>query len=705
MLNRNQIIFFLMLFLLSSYHLFSEDNNWRGWRGLERQGRCLSTEIPTYWSKDKNIKWVLNPPGDGYSSPIIFDNDVFITAAYESVKGYRMKISADIIILTLTLFAIVLGTRFIVANSAVGLGGISSIYYILRIIIFGTMLLWLVLFVLFAESGLDYSRCDARGWLGSGIQIGLYSLLATFGLPSRSILRLTMGIFLNVFAVFLFVAIPYQNHIFRYGLWSRNTLITYTITGTIILLGVYSVSRFIFNIKAKRFKRSIHDMANTYSSSDRQLSRLSLAIFAIIFLFTSSVIFSVKVVRSSRDLSHIIGNPKIEPILGWNSLFLLAIVATLVLLIFTSKMVVNKGNLVGSLTPVFRLMLIGSALLTFLDTNYLSTSTEFLRAIISINKLNGKINWVCEGLAGPQEQTSFNSPATPTPATDGKWIIAYFGSAGLMCSDSKGRLVWENRDLKYESFYGVGVSPILYDKYIVIVSDSPEAPYITALDCATGQRIWKKERRSSKQYENSNWSPSGCSRTPIVKKIKGRITVLVWGWEDIKGYELSSGTELWRFQIRRKRGDMVASLVSDEKQLYLSSLEEITALDLEKLGSDENPVAWRLELDGPNIPTPVLYNDLLFVVNEDGYIYCINTMAGKVLWENQLKGSEYLPSPVAAGNNIYFCDNEGLTTVVAAETKYRKIADNDLSEKIFASFAPSARELIIRTDEHLYCVH
>ncbi len=125
-------------------------------------------------------------------------------------------------------------------------------------------------------------------------------------------------------------------------------------------------------------------------------------------------------------------------------------------------------------------------------------------------------------------------------------------------------------------------------------------------------------------------------------------------------------------------------------------------LSLVNLAKDKEPILWISEkIYCSNIASPVLCNDLLFTVSDGGDITCLDANTGKIVWENQIEG-EYFASPVAIGNFIYFCNSNGLTTVIAAAREYKKISESDLSEETFASFAPVNKQLFIRTEKHLY---
>jgi outer membrane protein assembly factor BamB len=283
--------------------------------------------------------------------------------------------------------------------------------------------------------------------------------------------------------------------------------------------------------------------------------------------------------------------------------------------------------------------------------------------------------------------------------TDGERIYAYFGTAGLMCCDLKGSLLWVRKDLPYESVYGVGTSPIVCEGIVVVASDMPkEWGYLWGLDCKTGKLLW------TKRWPGNPRRLSGNSRTPIVKSINGRKAVLVWRDGSLTGYELQSGEQVWSyFHSPGRSSDSVASLASDHERLYLSETAGTVALALDKLSSGQAPVLWEHKGAGANVSSPVLARGMLFVVTDGGIASCLEAVTGEVLWHRRLKG-QYHASLVASSEFVYFLNSKGLTTVIACDRTFRKVAENDLGEDSFASIAPLEKQLLIRAVDHLYCI-
>jgi len=275
---------------------------------------------------------------------------------------------------------------------------------------------------------------------------------------------------------------------------------------------------------------------------------------------------------------------------------------------------------------------------------------------------------------------------------------------GCLCTNLDGDVLWTNTDVPFDEVHGVAVSPMPADGLLVIASGQPKAPYVTALDQETGERVWTTRLQPWPGIE-------GQHRTPTIVVLDGKPVVLYWGWEGAEKQDF-----LWAFDARtgaerRRRpvptdGEAVASVLADGDTLYLPGQKAFRALSLAKLAAGEDPVLWTADLKGkgPYASSPVLANGLLFMVANHRHAWCLDAATGEVQWQERLKGRGAFPSPVAAGGRIYFCDKAGLTTVLAAAREFRVLAENDLGEPIWASPAAADGRLTIRTTRHLWCI-
>jgi outer membrane protein assembly factor BamB len=304
--------------------------------------------------------------------------------------------------------------------------------------------------------------------------------------------------------------------------------------------------------------------------------------------------------------------------------------------------------------------------------------------------------WTLAGLEGPQPAVDGrNTAATPTPATDGRRVCAYFGTPGLMCADTNGRLVWARRDISYQGYYGVGFSPILVDGLLVVASETPDGQAdVQALDVATGATRWHQRFATTP-------TATGNNRTPIVRDVAGRKIVILWGLNYVKGLALDTGEPAWTHPTT-SGGDLVSSAVSDGERLFLSDLMGTTALDHSQLAAGRQHIQWTSPARA-NCASPVVVNGILFTITDGGIASALAADTGVLLWRKRLPG-QYYASLVASPAAVYFTNSEGLTSVVAAAPAFRLISTNDLGEETVASMASAAGELYIRSFTSVYAV-
>ena len=113
-------------------------------------------------------------------------------------------------------------------------------------------------------------------------------------------------------------------------------------------------------------------------------------------------------------------------------------------------------------------------------------------------------------------------------------------------------------------------------------------------------------------------------------------------------------------------------------------------------------VAWTIRKGAPNTPSPLVAGDELYFVSDSGIATCADARSGKVHWTERFAGGKFSASPVFADGRAYFQNEEGVAFVVKAAPKFELLAQNDLGERSLASYAVSDGALFIRTDKHLW---
>lgn len=177
-----------------------------------------------------------------------------------------------------------------------------------------------------------------------------------------------------------------------------------------------------------------------------------------------------------------------------------------------------------------------SSLCVWGDRIFLTGLSENKLETICLDRSTGKILWTQSITPEKLERIHpINSPATPTPATDGERVFVYFGSYGLLCYDFEGREKWTRPLPPPQSMYGTAASPIMAGDYLIFCNDQKTGSYLEALDPESGKTVWKTPREKFP----AAWS------TPMLWKNNGVDELVIYGIWWMTGYDLKTGAERW----------------------------------------------------------------------------------------------------------------------------------------------------------------
>ncbi|MBT4485123.1 MAG: PQQ-like beta-propeller repeat protein, partial [Candidatus Latescibacteria bacterium] len=324
--------------------------------------------------------------------------------------------------------------------------------------------------------------------------------------------------------------------------------------------------------------------------------------------------------------------------------------------------------------------------------------------VLAVDRTNGKVKW--ERMAreeipheGQREETTW---ATSSPITDGKHVYAYFGSRGLYCYTIGGDLVWEKDfgDMSIARQFGEGSTPTLYKNRLIVNWDHEGQSFIVALDAATGEEVWKKDRD-----EPTNWM------TPLVVEDSGRTHVITTALNHVRSYDLATGVLLWEDEGLTELA--IPSPVAADGVVYVTSGFRGSALRAIRLSLAKGnitgtpAVLWSYNQDTPYVPSALLHRGALYFhkVNQ-GMLTCIDVKTGKPHYSIQrLEGiNTVYASPVGVADRIYLTGREGTTLVIKHGPKFGIIATNTLDDKIDASPVIVGDELFLRGHQYLYCI-
>jgi outer membrane protein assembly factor BamB len=323
--------------------------------------------------------------------------------------------------------------------------------------------------------------------------------------------------------------------------------------------------------------------------------------------------------------------------------------------------------------------------------------------LMCLDRQTGKVLWqqvACEQLPheGHHPDGSF---AAASPVTDGKHVLAYFGSRGLYCYDMAGKLQWSHDfgDQRMQNGFGEGTSPTLHGDTVIINWDHEGESFIIALDKNTGDTIWKNSRD-----ERTSWS------TPLVVEHDGKLQVVTTATRKIRSYDLATGKLIW--ECSGLTPNTIPSPVSADGMLYATSGFRGNALLAIRLGrsgdlTGTDAIVWSHGRSTPYVPSPLLYGDRLYLyAGNNAVLSCFDVKSGRALIEaTRLQGLQGVyASPVGAGGKIYLVGRDGGALVLKESDKLEVLATNRLPDRFDASPAVAGAELFLRGREYLYCL-
>lgn len=325
-------------------------------------------------------------------------------------------------------------------------------------------------------------------------------------------------------------------------------------------------------------------------------------------------------------------------------------------------------------------------------------------SLYAIDRKSGKIIW--QKIANektPHEGTHQTGTwASNSAITDGEHVYAYFGSNGLFCYDLNGNNKWEKDlgDMRTRNGFGEGSSPVIYKNKLIINWDHEDQSFITALDKKTGKEIWKVNRN-----EVTSWS------TPIVVEHNGKAQVIINATGMTRSYNAENGQVIW--ECDGMTVNTIPSPVASKGMAYVTSgfrgnmLQAIRLDDANGDITNTKAVAWQYERDTPYVPSPLLYDDILYILkSNNGIISSLNANTGDVHYSQQrlaaIQGA--YASPVGAGGKVYLAGRNGAIVVIKHGPEFEILAENTLDDGFDASPAIVDNEIFLRGYKNLYCI-
>jgi outer membrane protein assembly factor BamB len=393
------------------------------------------------------------------------------------------------------------------------------------------------------------------------------------------------------------------------------------------------------------------------------------------------------------------------------------------------------------------------------DRVFLTASEGDKLSTLALDRKTGKLLWRRDVVrARHMPIYKANDAASPSPVSDGKNVFAFFGELGLISYGPDGKERWRVPLGPFNSFYGMGGSPVLAGNTLVMVCDQRAGSFVVAVDARNGKVLWQKSRTNYEAYS-----------TPAIYKPKdGPAQVIILGSYTVDAYSLDKGERLWWVSkigaypkgVPVLGTDMVYVTADGGEEPFLPPFDEILKgdsnkdqriqreevksnadaydhfgwLDSNNDGSIERAefdfvrnsttsghgvtavrlsgsgdltssnVVWRVKKSYPSIPSPLIYRGVMYLMKEGGIVTSLDPASGQVLKQGRTPDAleEYYASPVAADGKIFLVSASGKVTVLKADAQWEILAMNDLDEEVWATPAIAGGNLYIRTRNALY---
>lgn len=328
----------------------------------------------------------------------------------------------------------------------------------------------------------------------------------------------------------------------------------------------------------------------------------------------------------------------------------------------------------------------------FLHPDSVGVNRRHTLHVLCYDAGSGKLLWdqvAYEGKAYDNRHRR-NTYASPTVATDGNIVVAYFESMGLYAYSLQGKLLWKTSIGGVSSLgLGPGSSPILAGDLVVLQADQDgdDNSFLVAFMKKNGEQVWKTKRKVQ-----SSWA------TPILAN--GQL--IASASEAVIAYDPATGKELW--QVPGVEAVVVHTPLADGNMLVVSSGYPTKRTLGIKLDGGTGHVAWTYQKGTAYVPSPIIYKGLLYLLTDNGTMTCLDPQTGEPKYEGKRlpAPARFMASPVAFNDKILLTSEDGDTYVVKAGPVHEVAGKNSIGEPVFSSMALAGDSIYLRAEKHLY---
>jgi len=353
------------------------------------------------------------------------------------------------------------------------------------------------------------------------------------------------------------------------------------------------------------------------------------------------------------------------------------------------------------------------------------------RGVLCFDRQTGALLWQSGVTWTEKEATSDeNPPCTPSPVTDGRRVVAWFGSVGVYCYDFTGRELW-HRDLGRQMHqWGYASSPVLYRNLCFLNFGPGDRSFVIALDKKTGRTVWKADipviPSTVNRQELGGPDPSvgaaaavklseiaGSWATPLIVPAAGHEELVVALPLSLMAFAPLTGQSLWNCDgpnigaySSPFHGEGFVGYAGGGFRNILMVVQPGGHGDVTKT---KRPWFQSLANSQSHLGAGVIFQGHIYLVNTAGISECFDLESGKTIWTERLPStggaSGSYSSPVLVGDRLYVPNRNADVFVLKAAPKFELLAVNSIGgEPMNASLAVSNGDIFIRTAKSLWCV-
>lgn len=339
----------------------------------------------------------------------------------------------------------------------------------------------------------------------------------------------------------------------------------------------------------------------------------------------------------------------------------------------------------------------------FLHPDAIGANRKHIYKVLAYDGKSGKLLWEQTAWRGTpfDDRHRRSSYASPSVATDGRLIYAYFGAEGVYAYDMNGKPVWNTSVGKVKTLgLGAASSPVLHQDLVILQCDDDDGTdsAIVALDAKTGKERWR-----SKRPVQVSWS------TPVLVNAGSRIELVTNGTEWILAYDPATGKELWRTKGVESNA-IHTPVVGDGVVIVTAGFPAKKTIAIKPGGSGDvtntAQILWTYRKGTAYVVSPILYEGLVYLLNDRGIMTALDARTGEIRYEGGRVPvpASFMASPIAANGRLLLTSEDGDTFVIKAGPKHEVLRTNSVGEPVYTTPAISNGRIYIRGEKHLFAI-